>query len=490
MVSFVSVSASWLVVYGIGHPVRWALLIPGAVLATAFAAVGVLPMRAGIAVTPEHILIRAGTGRTTLVPWAQVTGFKAGRSGKSGDDTVLVLTSDGRRLHTLGYATAGTSPTEIWQLLRALEDERLARAPGTASTLPPQPPPSPGENRASSVWTGVCVITLIIFGALPLYFAVTGLGPAIRAARGEGTAGYFIPQRETTGKGATWYGEFRLPDGTVTLRNVTIEDLPVSAMQAGVPVAARDTGYAEAAFPPGTQAVFPRDDPGAWHLPANLAVTAAWFYAWVLVLLIRAADRRLRPSRRGHLRGLTGDTSPAASPDAPAPATRMADAAAALAEQRGWRFTLSGRQDPRQHRGTLQTGLQLGRLNGTLDGRPVTVAFWERVTSVVIALPAGTVPKVRIGIDRNSGQFTYRENAALGQMLMTPSTREAFSRAGFAAVTFSQNQLAGAFPGVLTADEIIDALRGLEMLLAAMPGDVLGAHGVRTSDSAEDGDHS
>jgi hypothetical protein len=44
---------------------------------------------------------------------------------------------------------------------------------------------------------------------------------------------------------------------------------------------------------------------------------------------------------------------------------------------------------------------------------------WERVTSVVIALPAETVPMVRIGIDRNSGQFTYREKRC-GSSQMCP----------------------------------------------------------------------
>jgi hypothetical protein len=298
-ISFPSVFASWLVVYGIGNPVRWVLLIPGAVLTVAFAALAALPMRAGIAVTPEHILIRTATGNTTLVPWAQVTGFEAAKGGSRsrGKDTVVVLTADGKRLRTLGYGTDGTAPEEIRQLVRALEDERLARARGTASTLPLRPTPDVRERRASSVLTGIGVVMLMIFGALPLYFAVTGLGPAIRAARGEGTLGYFIPQRETTGKGATWYGEFRLPDGTVTLRNVNIEDFPVSAMQAGVPVAARDTGYFEATFPPGPQSVFPRNDPGAWHLPANMAVTAAWFYAWAFVVIIRQGIR-LRRGRR------------------------------------------------------------------------------------------------------------------------------------------------------------------------------------------------
>jgi hypothetical protein len=138
----------------------------------------------------------------------------------------------------------------------------------------------------------------MILGALPLYFAVTALGPSIRAGRGEGTIGYFIPQQETTGRGAAWYGEFRLPDGTVTVRNASIEDLAASAVHSGVPVPARDPGSSEATFPPGTQAVFPRRDPGAWHLPVNLAVMAVWSYAWALALIIRQGTRQRRRSSR------------------------------------------------------------------------------------------------------------------------------------------------------------------------------------------------
>ncbi|MGH3170006.1 MAG: hypothetical protein ACRDN0_29505 [Trebonia sp.] len=110
----------------------------------------------------------------------------------------------------------------------------------------------------------------------------------------------------TSGKDAAWYGEFRLPDGTVILRNVSIVDVPVSAMRAGVPVAARDVGYISDSFPPDSGDVFPRHDPAAWHLPANLAVMGGWCYAWVLVLLIRGVARRLR--RSGH-RG-SSDASP------------------------------------------------------------------------------------------------------------------------------------------------------------------------------------
>lgn len=296
MISFLSLGTVSLIVYGLGQPVRLAFLVPGVLLTSAVGWLAALPLRAGIGVTPEHILVRAATGRTTRVPWAEVTGFEAGKAGprSRSDDTVFVLTSDARRLHTLGYDAEGTSPTEAWRLLRALEDERLARAPGTDSTLPSRPPAS-SDKRNPAVWTWIGAIALIIFGSLPLYSAVAGLGPAIRAARGDGTAGYFTPQRETTGRGATWYGEFRLPDGTVALRNVSIEDLSVSQLQAGVPVAARDSGY--------SGNVFPRDDPGAWHGPASVLIMACWFYAWALILFIRLGIRR---AGRRHLR--TGDS--------------------------------------------------------------------------------------------------------------------------------------------------------------------------------------
>jgi hypothetical protein len=477
-ISFLGIFPAGLIVHGLGHPVRLALLIPGVVLVAAVAAAAAVPVRAGIGVTPERILIRAATGRTTAIPWADVTGFKATHTRKDGK--IFVLTSGGGQWQTSGYAPAGSSRWEEWQLVRALEDERIARTPGAAYALPPRPPPpAPGQRRVPSLWASLVVAALLIlFGTGTLYQAVTRLGPAVQAAHGGRTAGYFIPQRETTGRGAAWYGEFRLPDGDVTRRDVGIQDLPVSAVHAGVPVAARDTGD-----PAG---VYPRDDPGAWHYPADVAVMTGWFYGWALVLVIRAAARRRGWSRRAPDHR-AGDPPPAAGPDAAALAR---DAAAALAGQHGWSWSPLARDDKEQPRSLPWAGQRLGQLDGVLGGRRVTVVFWERFTSVVIVLPAGTVPKVRIKADRDSGQLTYEDDVILGQRLMTPPAGEVISRAGFTAVSFNKNALGGGFHGVLTADEVIDAVRSLDRLLAAMPADVLRAHGVFISGAAPDGDHS
>jgi len=283
MISFLGIFPVCLIIHGTGHPVRWALLIPGAVLVAAIAAWAPVPLRAGIGVTPDRILIRTAAGGTTAIPWAQVTGFEGGKgsSMRDSEGMVYVLTSGGERLHTAGYSAPSAAVKELWQLLRALEDERLARMPGAVSTVPalPPPPPAPGKSYAAPLAAGFGVILLIAAGTLPLYFGVTGIGPGLRAASGGGTAGYYIPQRETTGKGGQWYGEFRLPDGAVTRRDTGIEDVSMGALRTGVPVAARDTGYLDG--------VFPRDDPGAWHGPADMFAGAAWFYTATLVVLIR-----------------------------------------------------------------------------------------------------------------------------------------------------------------------------------------------------------
>jgi hypothetical protein len=264
-------------------------------------------------VTPEHILIRTAF-ETTAVPWAQVTGFEGGKDSPTSKDEhkgmVVVLTSGGERLHTAGYAPVGTSPTELWRLLRALEDERLARAPGAASTLPP-PPPQPGERGVAAFFNGLGVtvlgvIALLAFGAPFMYGGVTEIGPAFRAVHGGGTAGYFIPGERPGGR-AEWFGDFRLTDGTVTRRHTRIADLSKDALHTGVPVAARDTGDPDT--------VYPRDDQGAWHGPAGVIVAAAWPDAAAFVVIIRLGVLWLRRNRHDDDGNVAPPTQAAGHPD-------------------------------------------------------------------------------------------------------------------------------------------------------------------------------
>jgi hypothetical protein len=300
MISFLINFPAWLVVFGLGHPVRWMLLVPGVVLAAAVAALAWLPVRAGIGVTPECILVRSSFGDTRAVPWAQVTGFEGG--SEKGEPVVLVLTSGGERLSTGGYRPVGKSPAELWQLLRTLEDERLVRTPGAVSALPPQPRPrKPWDPVGTFLFSSLGVIVLIAFGAVFMSMGITEIGPAIGAAHGGGTIGYFIPGPAPCGK-CGWLGDFRLPDGTITRRDTRI-DLGKSALHTGVPVAARDTGDPDT--------VFPRQDRGAWHGPVAVLFGASWCWAAALALIIRAAARRLRRRRDGNggyliaLRGLS-----------------------------------------------------------------------------------------------------------------------------------------------------------------------------------------
>jgi hypothetical protein len=91
-------------------------------------------------------------------------------------------------------------PTELWRLLRVLEDERLARTPGAASTLPPPPPPPrPWEISEVNAVAVAGLIVLIVAGTVAMIMIGTEIGPGIRAARSVGTAGYYIPQKEPCG---------------------------------------------------------------------------------------------------------------------------------------------------------------------------------------------------------------------------------------------------------------------------------------------------
>jgi len=124
------------------------------------------------------------------------------------------------------------------------------------------------------------VAWLVVAAALFVYAAI-GLGPAISAAAGHGTAGYFVAQNEVCQHSCLWKGEFELPDGQVTRVGVEYGG-DESGMHAGTKVQALDTG---AVF-----LVFARHGDNSWILNAvELAAS---------ILVIILSIRRLIKKRR------------------------------------------------------------------------------------------------------------------------------------------------------------------------------------------------
>jgi hypothetical protein len=110
------------------------LSLTGAVLVCcAGCAVVVLRVRAGVGVTADHLIVWDAAFTRHLIAWPSVAGFGLekwhGTHGSRGL-TLVVICSDGRRLHTSGCLFAGTGERS-WaaarQMVRALEAERQAR---------------------------------------------------------------------------------------------------------------------------------------------------------------------------------------------------------------------------------------------------------------------------------------------------------------------------------------------------------------------------
>lgn len=160
-----------------------------------------------------------------------------------------------------------------WRLVSVLEDERLKHGPGAAAAdsspvrRPALPPWSPWRHWALRVLASVALLGIMAGAVWSGSTALNSLGPAFRAADGAGTPGYFIPQSGgCLGRGGChWYGEFRLPGGTVTRRDITLND-GGSDIRIGGPVPARDTGD--------SGGVFLANDPGAWGAPMSQMVVA------------------------------------------------------------------------------------------------------------------------------------------------------------------------------------------------------------------------
>jgi hypothetical protein len=282
-------------------PLYWAFAV---VAVIAFPVAGVyacLSLRAGIGAGPGHIVVRGGDGHTLMIPWTEVTGYALHVGTSKGDgDRLEVLTADGKRHRTSGCTlsglTARAKASSGWHLIRSLEDARPAGIP--AAAIPARPPePGRADRRAARILAVIGVVACLIVCGLMVRAGHSALGPELRAVRGQGTLGYYIPQSECASRqGCDWVGEFRLPDGTVTRRNVDLLDAgaidrddPGATVQAGVPVPALDVGA-----PSG---VYLRDDPAAANSAMSWIATG-YALAAALVLLVVAVLLPREPRRR------------------------------------------------------------------------------------------------------------------------------------------------------------------------------------------------
>jgi hypothetical protein len=255
----------------------------------------VFALRAGIGAGPDHVIVRARSGREQRVAWPDVAGFELERA-PTGQTVamIVVVCHDERRLATRGcwfYPRLGGNVREeqAREMIRALEAERIAR---TGDQPVPDPDPADladlaAENRrqavrfqlgrlALRVFLTITIVFFLGWGSFLVFEGATSLGPGIRASHGQGTQGYFVPQdKECGGRGGcTWYGDFRRPDGTVTRRGVHYDGY-ADSLQAGRAVPALDTGD--------PAQVFPRHDTLSWRWPVmKLAGGAFLIVAGVL----------------------------------------------------------------------------------------------------------------------------------------------------------------------------------------------------------------
>ncbi len=258
--------------------------------------------QAGFGVTRDVLIVRSVLGSDRRISWPRVASFEVAQHGENGESVVLVVCTDGRRLHTAGCAFPpgpdGHSRAEA--LAYELNTERIARAAEDEEALParrlPARRPAPRwltPRRAHLVHAGFALVFALIgvaFGAVLLAYAVSAVGPAIRASHNQGIRGSFVAVTEVCGRACSWNGNFVLPDGVVVLRNVGF-NAGNADMSAGQSVAALDTGD--------TSMVFPANDGTQWLTETFGIAFGVVLLAFGLFVISSLARRELR-ARRFH----------------------------------------------------------------------------------------------------------------------------------------------------------------------------------------------
>ncbi len=139
------------------------------------------------------------------------------------------------------------------------------------------------------------VLKWIVFPAAAVFMLVASaiqFGPALAAAEGRGTAGYFVAETENCSKdGCFWSGNFVASDGRVTLRNVGFMG-PHGTFYQGARFAALDTGD--------TARVYARHGSRDWMADlAGIVVGVIGFGLWAWRVPYRTARRRARRNGLG-----------------------------------------------------------------------------------------------------------------------------------------------------------------------------------------------
>jgi hypothetical protein len=90
----------------------------------------------------------------------------------------------------------------------------------------------------------------VVLAVCFMYLGASYLGPALRAAHGQGVHGTWVAQQCVSNRGScTWYGRFVLPDGTVTRPRVMYGG-SLRSGHAGLAVPALDAGASDEVYPP------------------------------------------------------------------------------------------------------------------------------------------------------------------------------------------------------------------------------------------------
>lgn len=128
--------------------------------------------------------------------------------------------------------------------------------------------------------------------AAVLCTAAISFGPALAAAGGHGTAGYFVAEAEHCDRGSCgWSGDFVTLDGRDTRRNVSYVG-PHGTLYPGARLAALDTG--------GPSEVYPRHESRTWMVDlAGIVAAGLGLGLWAWLVPYQAARQRARRRESG-----------------------------------------------------------------------------------------------------------------------------------------------------------------------------------------------